>query len=226
MHDPVEIFHFAFEFGRKAGLVRASCHLTPRFCEPNSPRIKVHSEGFSDNWLELYKNADFRSKDPIPHRTLKYGTLLKWTDAMTLEPNTDDNREFFSAMKEFGLVHGFGIPLYGSNGRETFASMDFGRPLYEINSQVIADLRSVASTAHQRICVLFDQNHQAPHLSDREKEVLIWVSRGKSVSSIATILGLSAETVKTYSKRLYEKFGVADRVSLVLKATKFGLLRS
>ena len=52
-------------------------------------------------------------------------------------------------------------------------------------------------------------------LSDREYEVLDWVSQGKSNEEIGTILGISRNTVKNHLKRIFAKMGVTARSQAV-----------
>lgn len=52
-------------------------------------------------------------------------------------------------------------------------------------------------------------------LSCREKEVLHWVSQGKSNEEIGAILGISHNTVKNHLKRVFNKLGVTSRSQAV-----------
>ena len=54
----------------------------------------------------------------------------------------------------------------------------------------------------------------ATRLSPRERDVGIRIAGGSSNEQIATELGVSINTVKTYVSRLFGKFGVANRVQL------------
>jgi DNA-binding CsgD family transcriptional regulator len=61
-------------------------------------------------------------------------------------------------------------------------------------------------------------------LTPRESEVLLWVSRGKQNSEIATILGVHTRTVTTHLERIYAKLGVETRTaaSRVVHEISFG----
>jgi DNA-binding NarL/FixJ family response regulator len=61
-------------------------------------------------------------------------------------------------------------------------------------------------------------------LSERETEVLGLLARGYSYGEIATLLGISAQTVGTYVKRLYRKLEVGSRSEAVFEASSRGLL--
>jgi DNA-binding NarL/FixJ family response regulator len=65
----------------------------------------------------------------------------------------------------------------------------------------------------------------APSLSDRETEVLKLIAKGFSFPEIAELLGISAHTVTTYVRRIYEKLEVNTRGSAVYEAVNLGLIR-
>lgn len=60
-------------------------------------------------------------------------------------------------------------------------------------------------------------------LSEREREILIFVVEGKSSVEIGEILSLSPKTVETYRSRLMQKLGLKDLPSLVKFAVQHGL---
>jgi DNA-binding CsgD family transcriptional regulator len=55
-------------------------------------------------------------------------------------------------------------------------------------------------------------------LSKREREVLEWVSCGKSNMEISIILGISAHTVKHHMEKIFAKLGVENRHAAMLCA--------
>jgi DNA-binding CsgD family transcriptional regulator len=57
-----------------------------------------------------------------------------------------------------------------------------------------------------------------PRLTAREREVLEWLSGGKTDRDIANILGISPRTVHKHLQRIYEKLGVETRTAAVARA--------
>jgi DNA-binding NarL/FixJ family response regulator len=62
------------------------------------------------------------------------------------------------------------------------------------------------------------------HLTEREREVLTWVGRGKTSSEIATILGLSERTVNFHCEQAMKRLNVINRPQAVAKALSERLL--
>jgi DNA-binding NarL/FixJ family response regulator len=54
-------------------------------------------------------------------------------------------------------------------------------------------------------------------LSDREREVLEFLSRGYLIKEIAGQMGISFDTTRTYIRRIYEKMHVHSRTQAVAK---------
>jgi len=61
-------------------------------------------------------------------------------------------------------------------------------------------------------------------ISNREKEVLLFVAKGYCGKEIARILFLSPDTVKCHKRSLFEKFQAVNAPSLVYNAMKQGIL--
>lgn len=59
-----------------------------------------------------------------------------------------------------------------------------------------------------------------PRLTAREREVLQWLSGGKTDRDIADILGISPRTVHKHLQRIYEKLGVETRTAAVVRAMR------
>lgn len=54
-------------------------------------------------------------------------------------------------------------------------------------------------------------------LAPQQTRIVELILRGKRDKQIATELGLSVPTVRTYLKRVFERVGVQDRVELILR---------
>ena len=59
-------------------------------------------------------------------------------------------------------------------------------------------------------------------LTEREAEVLLWISYGKSNADISDVLEISPRTVQKHLERIYEKLGVETRAAAAAMAIRSG----
>jgi len=57
-------------------------------------------------------------------------------------------------------------------------------------------------------------------LTEREAEVLLWISYGKSNADISDVLEISPRTVQKHLERIYEKLGVETRAAAAAMAIR------
>jgi DNA-binding NarL/FixJ family response regulator len=62
-------------------------------------------------------------------------------------------------------------------------------------------------------------------LSNREQEVLNYITKGFSYDEIARLMQVSRTTVLTYVRRIYAKLQVSSKTEAVYEARKLGLTR-
>lgn len=128
-----------------------------------------------------------------------------------------------------------------------FAALKAGAAAFLLKDAPPEDLLSAIRTVHggdavvapsttrrlleQFAAVLPDAQEDAPDtrldgLTEREREVLVHIGRGRTNTEIATDLVVAEATVKTHVGRLLAKTGSRDRVQLVVLAYETGLVRT
>jgi DNA-binding NarL/FixJ family response regulator len=68
------------------------------------------------------------------------------------------------------------------------------------------------------------QNSPAPLLTDREREILVLLSEGKSSEEITTRLVIAQHTTRTHIRNLMQKLNVHSRLQAVAEAVRLGLI--
>lgn len=78
-------------------------------------------------------------------------------------------------------------------------------------------LAYLSASQNQSTTSLFDEP------TEREREILEWVARGKTNTEIATLLNLSAKTVSNHISNVLLKVHTTDRARLMLMALEAGI---
>ena len=63
-------------------------------------------------------------------------------------------------------------------------------------------------------------------VTERERQILLWMREGKSNQQIAEVLGISPLTVKNHVQKILRKLGASNRAQAVAEALSLGLLES
>jgi DNA-binding CsgD family transcriptional regulator len=61
--------------------------------------------------------------------------------------------------------------------------------------------------------------------TDREREIIALCGEGLMSKEIAARLGITANTVNTHKKNIFQKLGINTTVELVQYAMKYGIIR-
>ena len=92
---------------------------------------------------------------------------------------------------------------------------------------IIGALRKVMSgelAVSESVRSVYEARKAERGLTEREKEILVLVSKGCSNTEIGDILHLSPNTVKNHLKNLFESLGAADRAEAVAIGIRRGLI--
>jgi DNA-binding CsgD family transcriptional regulator len=200
--------------------------MTAPFHSQVSRKTAVFHFGFPEPAMSEWLASEGFENDPVPDFVEQTGEVMTWQQVVAQIEIPDEVKLYMESLFANGLHNSIIIPLYGPNQRASIAACLFGDPLGDDSDDVIGNVVTVLRRAHYKVCLLVARDHtKKTKLSKREGEVLNWMARGKSNPDIATILGISAETVDTYARRLYPKLGVHDRVSAVFAGMSRGMIR-
>ncbi len=159
----------------------------------------------------LFRTAQLACK-PMPLEKVYHEKLL-----------SPRGRKVFIQIQKFGMNHGYCYPLKGRNNRPTL--MLIAGDFKKINATERLILEMAVLTFYRRACVLNPESttsYPNPQriLSDREREALSWVAKGKTDWEIAQLLEISERTVHYHIENAKKKMKVSTRLQAVVEAIR------
>ncbi|MDP3674821.1 MAG: LuxR family transcriptional regulator [Novosphingobium sp.] len=198
-----------------------SCDYRPRRGSGNG--LLVHD--YPEEWAKVYVAFDLAGTDPVRRACERAVTGFTWGRIGQLIPMTHSDRQMLFVGRECGIGDGYTVPRHlpgEASGSCTFAVRP-GSALPE-TMLFVAEIVGALALANALRISGPARRPGKPVLSDRQRECLLWSARGKTAGEIATILGISAETVIQHLKVARERYGVHCRQSLILCALFDGLI--
>ncbi|MEO1311284.1 MAG: LuxR C-terminal-related transcriptional regulator [Pseudomonadota bacterium] len=143
------------------------------------------------------------------------------------------HNQLLEKLHQRSIQYGLFTPAYGPNGLAVHVGLTSRRPV-EISEDFRRIIQYTAQTAvvqaerlglfARKIAKSTSRSNGTPSLSKREREVLLWIARGKSNAVIGDILGISEHTVGTLVKRVFAKLEVSNRVAAAVKGVALRLI--
>lgn len=198
--------------------------LAPLTRDTRVPRI-LTNWGMPWAWEKQYRERLYQI-DPLPPLVMDSPEPVYWPRDLAGAELSARQRRYLDIAAQYGMARGVGVACFAPAGRSGFLGAILPEGGEEPGASDLRQIQSVAQTAFRVYCNIVQYSDAMPALSSREMEVLYWISRGKSNSVIADILGISPSSVDVYVRRLFAKLEVTDRTTASVKAVSHGLLVS
>ena len=224
MEDCEAILEYLYAACREQGATWLTYHFTPVFESPTSRNTFIWTRDFPVEYQKRYISDDLRGRDPLPQLAFEHGPVLTWTEVRARGKSIPDVTSFLDELEELGADNWVVFALFGPRNRDGYATMRFAEDPDGFSKMRLQKIHSLILAAHLQLCKVMDEGRASVALSDREREVVEWMGRGKSSGDIAAILEISPETVRTYTRRVYDKLQTNDRVTATVRALKLGLI--
>lgn len=218
---------FAMEsFSGAAGIQMLSYyHFPPVGAVDFGPDINIYQFGWPAAWVETYRREDFLHLDPMPRVAAQRTLPFWWSEIKTLIELDADERRYLDLARKAGFGDGLSVPVFGPHGRNGYNAVGFGMDAPRPDEARISEIHAACQMAHLRYCdLILESLPEAVSLSERERQILGFVVRGRSNQQIAALLNISANTVDTYVRRCFEKLDVHDRMTAGLRGLALGLV--
>ncbi len=211
------------KFSRQLGFDHFALSLEFRASRAIAPGILLHD--YPEEWARIYVGFELAGRDPVRRACDKSFTGFSWDAIGSLIPMTRGDRQMLQVGKDCGIGDGFTVPrhLPGlARGTCTFAvATDRVLP-----RDLLANAETVGAEALRCALRLHGnaRTAQPPALTERQRECVLWVARGKTAAETAMILGIGTETVVQHLKTARERYEVHCKQSLIIAALFDGMI--
>lgn len=213
-------------FADVAGLFGITHFACLHYAKPGSPlRPRPMFGREVPTWVSRYLAEGFAHTDPGIELLFTSSVPFTWDD---LKAKARDRRQLhvFDAAREEGMQDGLLVPVHGAYGDVMGVTLVSDRRLSLDKSEVtvLAALATLYAAQGQTSYDLVDDVDDRPPLTRRERECLVWASRGKSDWEIGKILSISMRTVDVHVTNAKRKLNAANRAQAVIEAWRRGWL--
>ncbi|MDT9598964.1 helix-turn-helix transcriptional regulator [Sphingosinicella rhizophila] len=192
-----------------------------RFGQPSKNQVRLSN--YPLDWLAIIRELE-KMTDPVIRAAERMSSGFKWERLDSLLVQTQAERDYMEQAARHEIMQGFTVPNHVPG--ETFGSCHFvvkgSRDFPDDNVSAAQALGAFAFEAARRLINENPENSEtyvrpAP-LSDRQRECLLFVARGKSDSVIAQLLNIRPRTVNEHIESAKRRYSVATRSQLLVKA--------
>jgi LuxR family quorum-sensing system transcriptional regulator CciR len=188
------------------------------FIAASGSAIRLHN--YPARWADYYDRNALGVSDPVHRASHMTSVGFPWSRMSELIPMTREDHRVLALGRDQGIGDGFTVPAHvpgEARGSCSFAN-EAGRPMPD-DMLPLAQLAGMfAFEGARRLWAMRGglQMPPRPVLTDRQRDCVLWVARGKSDWEISLILGVGEETVARHVKQACERYGVNKRTYLVI----------
>lgn len=196
-------------------------HVDPLHPPPHA--LMIHN--YPAAWVEHFSKEKLYEIDPVLQRAECNPMPFFWDTVFQTESITAAQRKMLVDATNFGIAHGFTVPIHlswlpGALRASCSVVPDtntVARVNYFMVEAMVTAMYAVLNRAHT-------PRHEAATivLSRRERQCLSLAAQGKDDWTIGQLLGLSPKTVHSYFKRLMQRLGMGTRVQAIVWALESG----
>lgn len=185
---------------------------------------------YPEDWMNHYREHNYHHHDPVYQLAMTAVRPFTWKEIQTRKLSQYSQRVMNEA-KEHGLISGLGIPLRSSlNSQMREHQFGVGLSCSEQEITIDTNIMSILNAASHHLFFVYlslqkvSANPRKVQLTPREKEVLLWISYGKTKTETADKLCVSESCIKRHCEHLLEKLNVNNLTAAVAKAFRLGVI--
>ncbi|ACL55326.1 helix-turn-helix transcriptional regulator [Methylobacterium nodulans] len=219
VRDPFEAQTRIFEHIQHVGFTSFTITRLPRPSDRLGPNMLFNM--WPKDWLTHYDRVGHYRFDPVVRQCYRTTEPFAWSEVPFDADQPDRARRVMDEAAAFGLGFGFCIPVHDALGFQGGVSLAGER--IDLSPKIRRGLHMLGLYAWGAATrTTEDRRRSEPGrlLSARERDVLSWAAMGRTREEIATILGVSHETVATHLKSARIKIGARNTTQTVVEALR------
>ncbi len=189
-----------------------------------APDMGVRLHNYPAEWAHWFDSRSLGLFDPVHRASQRTAAGFIWHDIGRFTSVVPADLEIFSRAEGFGIGDGLTIPAHvpgEAHGSCSFA-WDYGKVAAPEALPFAQMIGSFAFEAARRLSS--PAVRDKPRLTDRQRECVLWVARGKTDWEISRILGVRHVTVIEHLRNARQRYDAGTRVSLTIQALFDGAL--
>ncbi|MBI5454100.1 MAG: autoinducer binding domain-containing protein [Deltaproteobacteria bacterium] len=184
--------------------------------------VKILNLDYPEEWGVIYISEELYRKDPVIRYNYEFYRTHLWSEAVSLF-NGKEQIDLMNRATDFGLTFGLSSGVNGERCRGSIFSFSARQDRFEGRHKKILDV--LTPHVHQALVRALERTPRAGALlSEREKEVLVWMKEGKTNWEISTILRISERTVKFHVQNIERKLNAVNKAHAIAIAFDSGLV--
>ncbi|MBP1296415.1 autoinducer binding domain-containing protein [Bradyrhizobium elkanii] len=213
----------------QASFERVAARMTRRLGFESFAYLRLTAEdptlisSYPKSWTERYFGLKYQKLDPVVRRAAAEQDVFAW-DGRTIQTEDRKLKRFFEEATAFGIRSGVTVPIRSGFGRMaafTIATTETIDDTERLVSERLEILRLAGLYFHAHVTARLEPHEKAAEgaiLTQRERQCLSWVARGKTVADVAVLVQISPRTVAFHLENARRKLNAGSIAQCVLEA--------
>lgn len=181
---------------------------------------------YPSDWMNYYFEKQFDKIDPVMIYGLNQVSAYSWDIIPNKMILNQTQKNCLNFGQEAGLQNGVCTPLRGANNQLAGISLASSekKDSFDGTLDLVTAYCNHFYISYKRLHEKDTGTIANVSLTDRERDILSWIARGKSDLDIGDILNLSEYTINYHMRNIFRKFQANSRITVVVKAVSYGLI--
>lgn len=189
-----------------------------------SPGAGLRVHNYPDEWAEWFDRQRLGLTDPVHRASQRTSAGFAWRNIPAMIELRPSDTEIFKRAMRHGIGDGLTVPAHVPGDAHGSCSFAWRRGQVA-NDQALVAAQSISNFAFEAArrvhCPVLIPR---PRLTDRQRECLAWVARGKTDWEISKIMGISEMTALEHMRNARSRYDAATRTRLAVRALFDGTL--